>query len=600
MAEMTTVAWDLGDLFSKVDDPEIDKTLDRALARAKAFAKRYRGRINSDDLTAETLAAAIRELEQISVAETKAASYAAMVFFADTSKPEHGALMQHVQERTTQISLELVFFDLELMAARPEIVDKLLSDERLANYRHFVRASRLFRDHKLAEGEEKILEEKANTGGRAFERLFEESLSAVEFKMTIAGREQSLTEPEIMALLREPDREVRKAAAESLTRGLAENGRLITFIFNTLVYDKSIDDRLRRYDHPEQPRNLANELDRQTVETVISACVEGYPLVARYYRVKREALGIDKLYHYDRYAPLFESRRQYSFDQARKIVLESFGRFSAEMRDAAAEFFERGWIDAEPRKAKRGGAFCMYVTPDAHPYVLLSYLNRKDDITTLSHELGHGVHASLARCQTLVNFSSALPVAELASTFGEILVFESLVAKSDLGQKLALYAEKIEEVFATIFRQAAMYRFEQELHRARRELGELTAEQIGGMWQRSIQAMFEDSVELGEEHANWWMYVNHFVGSPFYVYAYSFGELLVMALYSMYRREGSAFVPRYLDMLRAGGSCSPEELLGRVGIDIREPEFWRGGMKVVEGLVADFEKLYAEWKGQNR
>ena len=600
MAEMTTVAWDLGDLFSGIDDPAIDQTLDNAIARAKEFSGRYRGKIDSDGLTAETLLASIKELEEIGVAETKVATYAAMVFFADTSKAEHGALMQHVQERTTEVSLELLFFDLELMAAKPGIIDKLLEDERLANYRHFVRAARLFRDHKLPESEEKILEEKANTGGRAFERLFEESVSAIEFKMTIAGIEQSLSEPEVLALLKEPDREVRKAAAESLTRGLVENHRLLTFIFNTLVYDKSIDDRLRRYDHPEQPRNLSNELDKETVETVISTCVEGYPLVERYYRVKREALGYDKLYHYDRYAPLFESKEHYAFDQARETVLESFGRFSTEIRDAAAEFFEKNWIDAAPRKAKRGGAFCMYVTPDTHPFVLMSYLNRKDDITTLSHELGHGVHASLARHQTLVNFSSTLPVAELASTFGEILVFESLVSKSSLDEKLALYAEKIEGVFATIFRQAAMYRFEQELHRGRRELGELTTEQIGEMWQHSIQAMFGDAVELGEEHANWWMYVNHFIGSPFYVYAYSFGELLVMALYSMYKREGAAFVPKYVDMLKAGGSCSPEELLGRVGIDIRNPEFWRGGMKVVESLVADFEKLYAEWKGSNR
>lgn len=596
MADIATVAWDLGDLFSGIDDPAINKTLDDTLARAKKFAERYRGKIDSADLNAETLVAAIKELEEIGVAETKVACFAAMVFFADTSKPEHGALMQHVQERSTEISLELIFFDLELMAAKPEIIDALLAHECLANYRHFVRAARLFRDHKLPENEEKLLEEKANTGGRAFDRLFEESVSAIEFKMTIDGEEKTLSEPEVLALLKESNRELRKSAAESLTRGLLEHGRLLTFIFNTLVYDKSIDDRLRRYDHPEQARNLSNELDSNIVETVISTCVEGYPLVERYYKVKREALGYDKLYHYDRYAPLFESKGSYSFDQAKDIVLESFGKFSTEMRDAADEFFKNNWIDAAPRKAKRGGAFCMSVTPDTHPYVLMSYLNRMDDISTLSHELGHGVHASLSRAQTLVNFSSTLPVAELASTFGEMLVFENLVSKSDIEDKLALYAEKIEEIFATIFRQAAMYRFEQELHRGRRELGELTSEQIGEMWQHNIQAMFGESVELGEEHANWWMYVSHFTSSPFYVYAYSFGELLVMALYSMYKRDGDAFVPKYLDTLRAGGSCSPEELLGRVGIDIRDPQFWRGGMKVVEGLVDDFEKLYAKWK----
>lgn len=598
MPEMTKAAWDLNDLFQGVDDPAIDKALDDSLVRAKAFAQTYRGAIDSADLTANTLLEAIKELEDMASLQAKVGSYAVQVFSADMSKPEHGALMQHVQERQTEVALELIFFELELMAAKPEIIDRLVEDPILADYKHFIHASRLFRDHKLVEGEEKILEEKANTGGRAFERLFEESIYSLEFKVTIDGQEQTLSEPEVLALLRDPSRAVRKAAGESLTQVLVANSRLLTFIFNTLVYDKSIDDRLRRYEYPEQPRNTSNELDRETVETVMDTCVEGYELVARYYRVKRQALGYDKLYHYDRYAPLFESKEAYSFDQGQEIVLESFGRFSTEMRVAADEFFNKNWIDAEPRKAKRGGAFCISVTPDLHPFVLMSYLNRKEDIMTLAHELGHGVHYSLAGCQSLFNFSSVLPIAELASTFGEMLVFQSLVSKSNLEEKLALYAEKIEGIFATVFRQAAMYKFEQELHRGRRELGELTTEQIGEMWQRNIQSMFKDSVELGEEHANWWMYVNHFVESPFYVYAYSFGELLVLALYAMYLKEGESFVPKYLELLKTGGSCSPEELLGRVGIDIRDPEFWRGGVKVLDALVVDFENLYAEWKEQ--
>lgn len=598
MPEMTDVAWNLDDLFSGVDDPAIEQSLDDALDKAQNFAESYRGRIDSDDLTADTLLSAIRELEEISSMQAKVGCYAALVFSADMSKPEHGALMQHVQERSTEVALELLFFELELMSAKPEIIDALVKDESLTDYAHFIYAARLFRDYKLPEAEERILEEKANTGGRAFERLFEESVSDIEFTMTIDGEEQVLTEPEVLALLKEPDRDLRKAAAASLTDGLTRNGRLLTFIFNTLVYDKAVNDRLRGYESPEQARNLSNELDGETVETVISTCVEGYPLVAQYYRIKRDILGYDKLYHYDRYAPLFESKEECSYDQAREVVLESFGSFSGEIRDAANEFFEKNWIDASPRQGKRGGAFCMYVTPDLHPYILMSYLNRKDDITTLAHELGHGVHASLSRGQSLFNFSSALPVAELASTFGEMLVFENLVSKSDLDEKLALYAEKIEGVFATIFRQAAMYRFEQALHRSRRELGELTGDQIGELWQDNIQAMFGDSVELGEEHRNWWMYVNHFIGSPFYVYAYSFGELLVMALYSMYRREKAAFVPKYVELLKTGGSYSPAELLGKVGIDIRDPEFWQGGMEVVKGLVADFEELHRLWKAK--
>ncbi|MHB9035833.1 MAG: M3 family oligoendopeptidase [Armatimonadota bacterium] len=596
MLDMTTVAWDLRDLYQGIDDPKLDEALDQSLARAKRFAEVYRGKIDSDDLTSQTLFESLKEYEDMVQEMVKPISYASLVFAADTSNPEHGALLQHMQERQTEIALELMFFDLELMAAKPEIIDRLVQDDILARYRHFIHAARLFREHRLSEPEERILEEKANTGGRAFERLFEEMVSGIEFKVTVDGEEKTLTEPEVLALIRDPNRETRKAAAASLSQGLNANSRLLTFIFNTLVYDKAVDDRLRRYEYPEQYRNTSNELDAETVETVISTCVENYSQVARYYDIKREILGLDKLTHYDRYAPLFEAKKAVSFDEAKETVLTSFGRFSPQMSDVAEKFFANNWIDAKPRKGKRGGAFCSYVTPDLHPYVLMSYLNRQDDIMTLGHELGHGVHGYVARPLGYLNAHSALPVAELASTFGEMLVFESIISKADLEDKLALYAEKIEGNFATIFRQAAMYRFEQELHRARREMGELTTEDISEIWQRNIQAMFGDSVEMGEEHKVWWMYVSHFIGSPFYVYAYSFGELLVLALYSMYREQGESFVPKFMALLEAGGSCSPEELLGRVGIDIKSPEFWQGGMKVMEQLIADFEKLHAQWK----
>jgi len=598
MPETTKVAWNLGDLFAGVDDPGIDQALTQTLARAQAFAESYRGKIDSPDLTAATLLAAISEYEAIAQEMVKPINYASLVFAADTTKFEHGALLQHAQEKQTEIAIELMFFELELMAAKPEIIEAMLSDPAMERYRHFVHASRLFREHRLTEPEEKILEEKANTGGRAFERLFEESLSAIEFVVTVDGEEKVMSEPEVLAMLRDPNRETRRAAAAGLTAGLSENSRLLTFIFNTMLYDKAVDDRLRKYEYPEQYRNTANELDKETVETVISTCVASFGLSERYYRVKRDILGYDKLTHYDRYAPLFESKDDFSFDEAHEIVMSSFGKFSERMREVAGEFFTNGWIDAEPRKGKRGGAFCSYVTPDLHPYVLLSYLNRQEDIMTLGHELGHGIHAYLARPQGYLSFSSTLPVAELASTFGEMLVFDSLVERSSLDEKLALYAEKIEGAFATILRQAAMYKFEQELHTARREQGELTKEDIGEMWHRNIQAMFGDAVEMGEEHKLWWMYVGHFIGSPFYVYAYSFGELLVMALYSMYRKDGESFAARYLDMLEAGGSCSPQELLERVGIDIKDPEFWRGGMKILEQFVSDFEGLYAQWKAR--
>lgn len=596
MPKTTAVVWDISELFAGPDDPRVDQCLDALLARARQFAKAYRNKIDNKNLNAETFLAAIRNYEDIVRQIARISSCAALLFASDTSKPERGAFMQRIQKRETDISLELMFFGLELMAAKPEIIDPLARDEALKDYRHFIHASRLFRDHRLSESEEKLLEEKANTGSRAFERLFEEMVSAIEFKITLDGKEKTLTEAEVLALLRDPSREVRQAAAASFTEGLRKNGRLLTYIFNTLVFDKAVDDRLRRYQYPDQSRNIANELDGKTVETVISTCSRNYPLVARYYRTKRKILGLDTLMHYDRHAPLFEAKREYSFEEARGIILESFGGFSKDMSDIAAEFFDGHWIDAQPRKGKRGGAFCEYVTPDHHPYIMLSYLNGRDDVIALAHELGHGVHACLSRHQTYLNFRGVLPIAELASTFGEMLVFEALVDQAELEEKLVLYAGKIEGIFVTAFRQAALFQFEQELHSARRQRGELTCDEIGAMWQSTTQAMFGDSVIMGPGHENWWMNIDLFLNSPFYVYAYPFGALVVMALYSMYRREGKSFVPRYMELLRTGGSCSPREMLRGIGIDINDRDFWSSGMKLIEELVDRFEKLHSEWE----
>lgn len=594
MPSETTPVWDLSDLYRSIDDPNIERTLQDQLRRAEEFAGKYRGVIRSPALTAETLFGAIVEYETILQELDKPLTYASLLFSADTSEAARGAFFQRMRERHSEITIRLMFFELELMEIPEDQMARLVGDDVLDEYRHYIWAERLYRDHRLTEPEEKILEEKANTGRRAFTRLFEQTTSNMCFDVTTDGEKKSVTLPEVLALLREPDREARRAAAAGLTEGLRSNSQALSYIFNTLIQDKATDDRLRKYKFPEQSRHLSNELDRDTVELVVATAVESYPLVARYYRIKREILGYDKLTHYDRYAPLFETKEAVPFGRAKEIILSSFNRFSPVIGGAAEEFFSSGWIDAEPRKGKRGGAFCSYVTPDLHPYVFVNYLKRLDDVMTLGHELGHGVHAYLSRPQTYFNFASVLPVAELASTFGEILVFETLQAQADLDDKLALYADKIEGAFATIFRQAAMYRFEQAIHNARREKGELTVEQFSEFWQQFQQEMFGDSLELGDEHAIWWMYVPHFLNSPFYVYAYTFGELLVMSLYAMYKREGDAFAPKYIDLLKTGGSMTPAEMLGRVGIDIGDKAFWQGGVDVLAGFVDEFERLCRE------
>ncbi len=591
------VRWDLSALFDSIDDPKIDVVWATQLAAAEAFSTKYRGKIESSDLNAETLSSAISDLEAIYNEVAKPLGFASLEFSTDSSDAKIGAFMQAQREKSTELSIKLMFFELELQAAESSVIDALLDDPKVAPQAHFIRTARAFSPFRLSEKEEIVLEETANTGSRAWQRFFDELTTNKVFTLTRPGGEtEETTMPELLALLRHPDRSLRQAAADSFSEGLSELERALVFTYNNLLQDKAVEDRLRGYAYPEQSRHLANELDKETVDLVVKLCKENYGLVERFYNVKREVLGLPELTHIDRYAPLFEAEEEVSWDQAKSIVLEAFGEFSPEMKRRAQEFFDENWIDAEPRKGKQGGAFCAYNTPDTHPVVFQSYMNRMDDVMTLAHELGHGVHASLSRAQSYLNFHGTLPLAELASTFGEMLVFEKLVSGAEVKDKLALYADKIEGVFATVFRQAAMFAFEQRAHLARRELGELSAQQFGDIWQEEIQAMFKNSVKLGEQHRTWWSYVSHFIAVPFYVYAYSFGELLVLSLYQMAKEEGPSFADKYIHVLELGGSRTPHELMSLVGVDLRSESFWRGGFQALEKLVAEFERLWTNYQ----
>lgn len=593
--ETPKVRWDLSALFDGMEDPRIESIWEAGLKHADDFASRYRGRINHSDLTAEELASAIREIEAIYNEVAKPMGYSNLLFSTDSADPKIGAFLQKQRERGTELSVKTLFFELELQAADPEHISRLLESDALVNYRHYVLATRAYSPYRLSEKEEIVLEETANTGSRAWVRLFEELTANQVFRLTLPGEDaKDATQQEVLALLRHENREVRQIAADTLTVGLKELERVLVFNYNNLLQDKSVEDRLRGYKYPEQSRHLANELDQETVNLVVRKCRENYALVARFYDIKRQILGLPELTHIDRYAPLFSSEEQVGWDQAKEIVLNAFGSFSETMRDHAAEFFDKNWIDAEPRKGKQGGAFCAYNTPDTHPVVFQSYLNRQDDVMTLAHELGHGVHASLSRAQTYLNFHGTLPLAELASTFGEMLVFETLVADASPKDKIALYADKIEGIFATVFRQSAMFAFEQRCHLARRNQGELSTEQFGDLWHEEMQAMFGESVKLGEQHRMWWTYIGHFIFAPFYVYAYSFGELLVLSLYQMAKREGPGFATKYVQLLELGGSQFPQDLMSIVSVDLQSPEFWDGGFAAMESLVAKFERLWAE------
>jgi oligoendopeptidase F len=586
------VRWDLSDLYARPDDPRLDADLDAAERAAEAFAARYRGRVAA--LDAMSLANAVDELEALFTPLSRAGAYAGLLFAADTAEPRHGALMQRVQERSSAIRNHVVFFELEWVAVDDAPAAVLLADPALARRRHHLASARRYRPHVLSEPEEKLLEETANTGRRAFARLFDEHLGALRFRLEHGGHVEELGEEELLAKLHESDRTLRQAAAASLTEGLRSNARTLAFVFNTLVQDKAVSDRWRHYDSPMTERHLANETDAASVEALLSACESRAGLVARYYRLKARLLGLGVLEDFDRYAPILADEGTRSFEDARRIVLDAYRDFSPQLSGIADEFFTGRWIDAELRPGKRGGAFCASTTPELHSYVMLNYTGNLRDVMTLAHELGHGVHQMLARPQGLFAQDTPLTTAETASVFGEMLVFRRLLREeTDPRQRLALLCGKLEDAFATVFRQVVMTRFEEALHGARRTEGELTIERINALWLAANRPMFGDAVRLSEDYGYWWLYIPHFVHTPFYCYAYAFGELLVLALVRRYDEEGEAFVPRYLDLLAAGGSDAPPRLLAKLDLDITDPAFWNGGLSLLEAMVEEAERIAA-------
>lgn len=587
------VRWNLADLYAGPDDPRIRADQDAAQAEAEAFAADYRGRVAA--LDAPALAGAVARFEALQAQAAKPLIYAHLRFAGDTAEPRNGALFQAARERLTTLSEQVLFFTLEWQQVPGERAAALLADPALARHRHWLETERQSAPYTLSEPEERILNVKAQTGAEAFQRLFDELTSSLRCGLHLpdaAPEERSLEET--LAALYHPDRGRRRAAAEAVTAALREHQRTTTFIFNTLVLDHAEEDRVRHRPHMMLARNLANEIDQPGVDALLDACDAGMPLVARYYGLKRRLLGYDTLYDYDRYAPVFADLPACPWEQAREQVLAAYAGFSPDMAEIAQRFFAEGWIDAELRPGKRGGGFSAGTLPDVHPYILVNYTDNLRDVMVLAHELGHGIHQYLARPRGFFQMHTPLTTAETASVFGEMLAFRKLMADTaDPGVRLGLLCSKLEGVFATVFRQAAMTRFEQALHTARRERGELDAGAIGSLWMDANRSMFGDSVALTEGYALWWSYIPHFVHTPFYCYAYSFGELLVLALYRQYEEQGADFIPRYLELLAAGGSEAPAELVGRMGLDITDPAFWHKGLALLEELLAQAEALAA-------
>lgn len=587
MTDVSMVAWDLEPL---VDGRGIDG-VDALLAEADELAGRieeYRGRVAEID--AAGLGAVMALIADLEDRLGRAGSYAGLAFAVDTADPTRGALMAKVEERGTAVATRVLFLDLEWAAVDDARAEALLADPALEFCAHSLRSARRYRAHLLGEPEEKILAEKTMTGASAWSRLFNELTSAID--VTIDGEAMGLEAA--LSRLGAPDREVRRVAAEAVTEGLAPGLRTRAFVFNTLLADKSVDDRLRHYGGWIASRNLANEASDASVQALVDAVMGRYDIPQRWYALKARLLGLDRLADYDRMSSVASSEAVFGWDEAAALVHDAYASFSPEMAGVVERFLSEPWIDAPVRPGKRPGAFCAYTVPSQHPYVFLNWTSRRRDVLTLAHELGHAVHAYLARPQGVFHQATPLTLAETASVFGETVTFGRLLAATtEPSERFALLAESLEGQIATVFRQVAMNRFEDAVHTERREVGELAVERFNELWAGTQHAMLGDAVEITDGYRTWWSYIPHFIATPGYVYAYAYGQLLALSVYRRFEREGEAFVPTYVEMLSRGGSLAPEELGRIVGVDLADPAFWDGGLAIVEEQLVAAETAAA-------
>ncbi len=582
---LDAVVWNLDDLLEgDTSDPTASVTalLDEAEKASDKFAGEYEGKVA--ELDGPGLIVAMTKLADISDRAGRALNYAHLRFAADTADPANGALLQMGSERATQIQTKLLFFDLEWAALDDDKAEELLATPGLEFCEHHLRNERKYRDHLLTAPEEKIVTELSVTGAGAWSRLFDELTSAIRVNLPESDEPVSLD----IALsgLHNPEREVRKATAEAITESLEPGLRTRAYVFNTLLQNKATMDRLREYPHWLATRNLSNEASDESVQALIEAVKGRYDLARSWYRTKAKLLEIDRLADYDRMAAIATDDVTIGWEEGREIVQSAFDSLAPQAGEVVGRFFEDHWIDAPPAPNKRGGAFSASTVPSVHPYVMLNYTDRRRDVLTLAHELGHGLHQALAAKQGIFHQDTPLTVAETASVFAEELVFGRLLAaEKDPASRLGLLSESVEGQIATIFRQIAMNQFEDQVHTARREEGELSVERFGELWAGTQEELLGDSVEVTDGYRSWWSYVPHFIGSPGYVYAYAYGQLLALSVYRLYEERGEEIVPGYLEMLSAGGSKSPEQLGALVGVDLSDPSFWDNGLDLVAGQI---------------
>ncbi len=577
------IVWLLNDLYNGLDDPKIETDIRLCQDESRNIRDSYKGRVAN--LTARELVNLVSKLENLATTRGRLSTFAFLLFTTQTQNPEAGAFLQRIKEEGSKIGKHTVFFELEWSAAPAHQIDPLLHDPLLSHYHHYLACMRRYAPHLLSLPEESLLIEIAPVGRGAWNLLFDKVMGQLKF-----GKEQR-TEEEVLTDLYDADHNVRRQAAHDLTEGLRANLHIFSHITNTLLADKMIDDRLRHYPDWLSAMNLYNELEDNTIKTLVTAVTSRYDIVKRYYNFKKKLLKLPELQDYDRYAPLPHlPSQQVTWPDAQDMVLKAFADFSPQMAEIAQMFFDQQWIHAPILQGKRGGAFAHPCTPEVHPYVMVNYTGNIRDVSTVAHELGHGVHQYLAADLGYYNSDTPLVLAETASVFAELLLFNyQLDLLTDKQQRAAFIGQKLESIFATVFRQIAMHRFEELSHNARRKQGELGADDLSKFWLSTQEEMFQDSVNLSSDYAIWWSYIPHFLNSPGYVYSYAFGELLVLALYNRYKDEGESFVPKYINLLKSGGNSSPYDLLKPFNVNLNDPQFWQGGLKVIDNMLDGLE-----------
>ena len=587
----TLPEWNLSDLYASPSSPEVERDLENAAKLSAKFKADYQGKVVALGGDGDKLMQAIREYEALSDLLGKLGSYAGLLYAADQTDPERVKFYGNISEKLTDISSGLIFFDLELNKIENDDLAKALKQKDLKRYDAWFDALRKEKPYQLEEKIETLFHEKGQTGRAAWGRLFGETMTGLRFD--VAGEKEQLTLEPTLNLLSDPKEPKRRAAAEALAGVFQDNIRLFTLITNTLAKDKEISDRWRGFKDVADGRHLSNRVEGPVVDALVEAVRAAYPRLShRYYAMKARWLGMKTMSHWDRNAPLPDKpERVISWREAEKIVLDAYGAFAPEMASIAKQFFDKKWIDAGVREGKAQGAFSASTVPSVHPYVLMNYLGKPRDVMTLAHELGHGVHQWLAREQGPLLSSTPLTVAETASVFGEMLTFKALLADTrDQKERKAMIAGKVEDMLNTVVRQIAFYTFERKVHEGRRK-GELSSDDIGAFWLDVQKESLGPAIELKPGYDVFWTYIPHFINSPFYVYAYAFGDCLVNSLYGLYQDAHPGFVGKYFDLLKAGGSKDYTDLLKPFGLDARDPTFWNKGLSVIEGMIDELEAM---------